>query len=153
METLLALELVRATESAAIESARFMGRGDRMEADRAAVEAMRKTFDEVEMDGTIVIGEGERDEAPMLFIGERVGMAEPGQPQIDIAVDPLEAPISSPWALPTRSPSSPRPSAEGCCTRRTRTWTSCASGQSRPGMSTFDCPFPKTCSAWRMRSA
>jgi fructose-1,6-bisphosphatase II len=61
-----------------------------MAADRAAVEAMRKTFDEVEMAGTIVIGEGERDKAPMLFIGERVGIAEPGQPEIDIAVDPLE---------------------------------------------------------------
>jgi len=90
METLLALELVRVTEAAAIESARYMGRGDRMAADRAAVEAMRKTFDEVEMAGTIVIGEGERDKAPMLFIGERVGIAEPGQPEIDIAVDPLE---------------------------------------------------------------
>src|SRR6187455_1407680 len=93
METLLALELVRATEAAAIESARFMGRGQRDAADHAAVEAMRKTFDEVEMDGTIVIGEGERDEAPMLFIGERVGMAHGTvgpYPQVDIAVDPLE---------------------------------------------------------------
>ena len=90
METLLALEMVRVTEAAAIESARYMGRGDRMAADRAAVEAMRKTFDEVEMRGTIVIGEGERDEAPMLFIGEQVGTGEPDQPEIDIAVDPLE---------------------------------------------------------------
>ena len=73
METLLALEMVRVTEAAAIESARYMGRGDRMAADRAAIEAMRKTFDEVEMRGTIVIGEGERDEAPMLWIGEQVG--------------------------------------------------------------------------------
>ncbi len=90
METLLALEMVRVTEAAAIKSARFMGRGDRMAADRAAVEAMRKTFDEVEVRGTIVIGEGERDEAPMLFIGEQVGTGEPDQPEIDIAVDPLE---------------------------------------------------------------
>ena len=90
METLLALEMVRVTEAAAIASARYMGRGDRNGADRAAVEAMRRTFDEVEMGGTIVIGEGERDEAPMLWIGEPVGMAEPDQPQIDIAVDPLE---------------------------------------------------------------
>ncbi|HYI21618.1 MAG TPA: fructose-bisphosphatase class II, partial [Candidatus Limnocylindrales bacterium] len=90
METLLALEMVRVTEAAAIESARYMGRGDRMAADRAAVEAMRKTFDEVEVRGTIVIGEGERDEAPMLFIGEQVGTGEPDQPEIDIAVDPLE---------------------------------------------------------------
>ncbi len=90
METLLALEMVRVTEAAAIASARFMGRGERDAADRAAVEAMRRTFDEVEMAGTIVIGEGERDEAPMLYIGEQVGQAAPGQPEIDIAVDPLE---------------------------------------------------------------
>ena len=90
METLLALEMVRVTEAAAIASARFMGRGERDAADHAAVEAMRVTFDEVEMAGTIVIGEGERDEAPMLYIGEQVGQAAPGQPEIDIAVDPLE---------------------------------------------------------------
>ena len=90
METLLALEMVRVTEAAAIASARYMGRGDRMAADRAAVEEMRRTFDEVEMNGTIVIGEGERDEAPMLYIGEQVGMGVAGQPEIDIAVDPLE---------------------------------------------------------------
>ncbi len=90
METLLALEMVRVTEAAAIASARYMGRGDRHAADQAATEAMRRTFDEVEMGGTIVIGEGERDEAPMLYIGEQVGMAEADQPQIDIAVDPLE---------------------------------------------------------------
>src|SRR5215471_3744592 len=90
METLLALEMVRVTEAAAIASARYMGRGDRMAADRAAVEAMRKTFDDVEIQGQIVIGEGERDEAPMLYIGEQVGVALAGQPEIDIAVDPLE---------------------------------------------------------------
>ncbi len=90
METLLALEMVRVTEAAAIASARYMGRGERDAADRAAVEAMRRTFDEVEMAGTIVIGEGERDEAPMLYIGEQVGIGDPGQPEIDIAVDPLE---------------------------------------------------------------
>ena len=90
METLLALEMVRVTEAAAIASARFMGRGDRMAADRAAVEAMRRTFDDVEISGQIVIGEGERDEAPMLCIGEQVGIAMAGQPEIDIAVDPLE---------------------------------------------------------------
>jgi fructose-1,6-bisphosphatase II len=90
METMLALELVRVTEAAAVESARYMGRGDRHAADKAATESMRKTFDEVEMAGTIVIGEGERDKAPMLYIGERVGVGAPGQPEIDIAVDPLE---------------------------------------------------------------
>ena len=88
METLLALEMVRVTEAAAIASARFMGRGDRHAADRAATEAMRRTIDDVEMHGTIVIGEGERDEAPMLWIGEPVGTRGPGHVAIDIAVDP-----------------------------------------------------------------
>ena len=90
METLLTLEMVRVTEAAAIASARIMGRGQRDEADLAAVEAMRAAMDEVEMRGTIVIGEGERDEAPMLWIGEPVGTHGPGDVQIDIAVDPLE---------------------------------------------------------------
>jgi fructose-1,6-bisphosphatase II len=92
VEKLLALEMVYVTEMAAIASARLMGRGDRMEADRLATEAMRKAMDEIDMHGTIVIGEGERDEAPMLYIGEQVGTGgEDGSaPQIDIAVDPLE---------------------------------------------------------------
>ena len=93
MEQLLALEMIRVTEAAAIASARFMGRGEKDEADRAATEAMRATMDEIEFAGTIVIGEGERDEAPMLWIGEPVGR-RPGDgeeaPEIDIAVDPLE---------------------------------------------------------------
>ena len=90
METLLALEMVGVTEAAAISSARLMGRGDRHAADRAAVEAMRSTLEDVEVNGTIVIGEGERDEAPMLWIGEPVGKRGPGHVAIDIAVDPLE---------------------------------------------------------------
>jgi fructose-1,6-bisphosphatase II len=90
VETLLALEMVRVTEAAAIASARLMGRGDRDGADRAATEAMRKAMDEVEMRGTIVIGEGERDEAPMLWIGEPVGARGEDHVRIDIAVDPLE---------------------------------------------------------------
>jgi fructose-1,6-bisphosphatase II len=93
MERLLALELIRVTEAAAIASARLMGRGDTMDADRVAVEAMRRTFDEIPIDARIVIGEGERDEAPMLYIGERVGDpsgAAGEAPEIDIAVDPLE---------------------------------------------------------------
>ena len=91
-EQLLALEMVRVTEAAAIASARFMGRGDRHEADRAAVEAMRRTMDEIHIAATIVIGEGERDEAPMLFIGEQVGRTDGAvpPPEVDIAVDPLE---------------------------------------------------------------
>ncbi|HET7474295.1 MAG TPA: class II fructose-bisphosphatase [Candidatus Limnocylindrales bacterium] len=94
MEQLLALEMVRVTEAAAIASARFMGRGEKDEADRAAVEAMRRTMDEIEFAGRIVIGEGERDEAPMLWIGEPVGLRGPAASddvqRIDIAVDPLE---------------------------------------------------------------
>jgi len=90
MEQLLALEMVRVTEAAAISSARFMGRGEKDEADAAATEAMRRTMDEIEFAGRIVIGEGERDEAPMLFIGEEVGRHEPEAESIDIAVDPLE---------------------------------------------------------------
>jgi fructose-1,6-bisphosphatase II len=94
VEELLALEMIRVTEAAAIESARFMGRGAKDEADAAATEAMRRTMDEIEFDGRIVIGEGERDEAPMLYIGERVGRPGAGSqgdiPAIDIAVDPLE---------------------------------------------------------------
>jgi fructose-1,6-bisphosphatase II len=90
MEKLLALEMAYVTEAAAIASARLMGRGDRHEADRVATEAMRAAMDEVEMAGTIVIGEGERDQAPMLYIGEQVGAAVDGAPEIDIAVDPLE---------------------------------------------------------------
>ncbi|HEX5013397.1 MAG TPA: class II fructose-bisphosphatase [Candidatus Limnocylindrales bacterium] len=91
MEQLLALEMVRVTEAAALASARYMGRGEKDEADRAATEAMRRTMDEVEFAGTIVIGEGERDEAPMLYIGEEVGRHDDEDvPQIDIAVDPLE---------------------------------------------------------------
>jgi fructose-1,6-bisphosphatase II len=92
MESLLALEMVRVTEAAAIASARLMGRGERDEADRAATEAMRAAMDEIAMAGTIVIGEGERDKAPMLYIGEQVGTQGDGAaaPEIDIAVDPLE---------------------------------------------------------------
>jgi fructose-1,6-bisphosphatase II len=86
----LALEVVRVTEAAALAAARFVGRGDRDGADRAATEAMRKTFGYVHVRGRVVIGEGERDEAPMLFIGEAVGDSAADAPEVDIAVDPLE---------------------------------------------------------------
>src|ERR1700716_59407 len=82
------LELVRITEAAAISAARGMGHGDNDRADEAAVEAMRKAMDEVAFHGTVVIGEGERDEAPMLYIGEKLGRGE--GPEVHIAVDPLE---------------------------------------------------------------
>ena len=83
----LALELVRVSEAGALGASRWMGRGQKNEADGAAVEAMRRAFDSVAIDGTVVIGEGEMDEAPMLYIGEKVGA---GGPAMDIAVDPLE---------------------------------------------------------------
>ncbi len=84
----LALELVRVTEAAALASARMVGRGDKEGADQAAVDAMRNVLDSVSMDGVVVIGEGEKDEAPMLFNGEQIGDGTP--PEVDIAVDPLE---------------------------------------------------------------
>src|SRR6266853_3496158 len=93
LESDLALEFLRVVENAAIESARTMGQGDRTLSDQVATEAMRKTMDSIPMHGTIVIGEGERDEAPMLYIGERVGAEFPDGrevPEVDIAVDPLE---------------------------------------------------------------
>jgi fructose-1,6-bisphosphatase II len=90
MDRNLALEVVRVTEMAAIASARLMGRGSKNESDQAAVDAMRRTFDMLNIDGTVVIGEGERDEAPMLYIGERVGRGTQSAGPVDIAVDPLE---------------------------------------------------------------
>ena len=83
----LALEVVRVTEAAALSCSRFMGRGDEKAADQAAVDAMRRALNGLAIDGTVVIGEGERDEAPMLYIGEKVGS---GGPKVDIALDPLE---------------------------------------------------------------
>lgn len=88
MDRNLALEFVRATEDAAISSARWMGKGNERAADEAAVTAMRKRFSDITINGTIVIGEGERDKAPMLYIGEKVGAGN--GPEVDIAVDPLE---------------------------------------------------------------
>src|SRR3974390_1384270 len=97
MDADLSLEFLRVVEQAAIACAHTMGQGDRHRSDHVAVEAMRRVMDTVPIDGTIVIGEGERDEAPMLYIGEKVGMghargSRPAAafPQVDIAVDPLE---------------------------------------------------------------
>jgi fructose-1,6-bisphosphatase II / sedoheptulose-1,7-bisphosphatase len=87
MDRNLALEAVRVTEAAALAASRLMGRGDEKAADQAAVNAMRQTLGAIAIDGTVRIGEGERDEAPMLYIGEEVGS---GGPPIDIALDPLE---------------------------------------------------------------
>ena len=90
LDRVLVLEMVRVTEAAAIAASKLIGRGDEKAADAAAVEAMRRAFDGLYIDGTVVIGEGERDEAPMLYIGEKVGGAPGRGPKIDIALDPLE---------------------------------------------------------------
>ena len=90
LDRVLVLEMVRVTEAAAIAASKMIGRGDEKAADAAAVEAMRAAFNDLEFDGTVVIGEGERDEAPMLYIGEKVGSAIGTGPKIDIALDPLE---------------------------------------------------------------
>jgi fructose-1,6-bisphosphatase II len=98
MDRNLALEFVRVTEAAAIASSRLLGRGDPNAADQAATTAMREGFARIVMDGVVVIGEGERDEAPMLFIGERVGTGE--EPAVDIALDPLECTNSVAYGRP-----------------------------------------------------
>jgi fructose-1,6-bisphosphatase II / sedoheptulose-1,7-bisphosphatase len=90
LDRVLVLEMVRVTEAAAISASKLIGRGDEKAADAAAVEAMREALNDLYMDGTVVIGEGERDEAPMLYIGEKVGSAIGKGPKIDIALDPLE---------------------------------------------------------------
>ena len=94
----LALELVRTTEAAAMSAARWMGRGDKNAADQAAVNAMRLLFNTVDMDGVVVIGEGEKDEAPMLYNGEQMGTGVP--PKVDIAVDPIDGTRLTALGLP-----------------------------------------------------
>jgi hypothetical protein len=89
LDRVLVLEMVRVTEAAAVAASKLIGRGDEKAADHAAVEAMRVALNTLELDGTVVIGEGERDEAPMLYIGEKVGAAQGSGPRIDIALDPL----------------------------------------------------------------
>ncbi|MFW2831273.1 class II fructose-bisphosphatase [Sphingomonas sp. ID0503] len=98
LDRVLVLEMVRVTEAAAIAASKLVGRGDEKAADAAAVEAMRAAFNELEFDGTVVIGEGERDEAPMLYIGEKVGKGT--GPKIDIALDPLEGTTLTAKAFP-----------------------------------------------------
>src|SRR5919108_2263380 len=98
MDRNLAFELARVTEAAAMAAARWMGRGDKNSADQAAVTAMRMTLNNVDMDGIVVIGEGEKDEAPMLYIGERVGNGIP--PEVDVAVDPIDGTTLTSKGLP-----------------------------------------------------
>ncbi|MGA2007956.1 MAG: fructose-bisphosphatase class II, partial [Solirubrobacteraceae bacterium] len=95
----LALELVRVTEAAALGASRLIGRGDKEAADQAAVNAMRHMLDSVHMDGVVVIGEGEKDEAPMLFNGERIG--DGSSPSVDIAVDPVEGTTLTARGMPS----------------------------------------------------
>ena len=89
MDRNLALNLARVTEAAALSAGKWLGRGDKNAADGAAVDAMRRMFDTVDIDGTVVIGEGEIDEAPMLYIGEKIGTKK-GEEEVDIAVDPID---------------------------------------------------------------
>lgn len=91
----LGLSLARVTEIAAIECGKWMGRGDKNAADQAAVNGMRRMFDTIDIDGVVVIGEGEKDEAPMLYIGEKIGKASELAPEVDIAVDPLDGTTST----------------------------------------------------------
>ena len=128
MDSDLSLDFLRVVEQAAIACAHTMGQGDGHAADKAAVETMRREMDTVPINGTIVIGEGERDEAPMLYIGEKVGLANKNgvqvYPEVDIAVDPLEGTNLCATGARTRSPCWRPPNAEVCCTLRTSTWRS-----------------------------
>ncbi len=90
MDRNIAINLVRVTEAAALGSAKYMGRGDKNIADQGAVDNMRRMFDTMDINGVVVIGEGELDEAPMLYIGEKIGACKPDSPEVDIAVDPLD---------------------------------------------------------------
>ncbi len=96
----LGLDLVRVTEAAALAAGRFMGRGDKNAADKAAVDAMRLVLNSIDINGVVVIGEGEKDEAPMLYNGEHVGSAGPNSPELDIAVDPSMEPVRLPSVGP-----------------------------------------------------
>ncbi len=100
MDRNLPVNLGRVTEAAALACAKFLGKGDKEMADQAAVDAMRRMFDTVDIEGTVVIGEGEMDEAPMLYIGEKVGMRSDGDIKVDIAVDPVDGTTSVANGLP-----------------------------------------------------
>ncbi len=131
----LAMELVRVTEAAAMAAGRWVGRGDKNGGDGAAVDAMRQLIGTVSMRGVVVIGEGEKDDAPMLFNGEKVGNGE--GPDCDVAVDPIDGTTLMARACRTRWPCSPSPSAARCTTRRPcSTWRSSRSARRRPTPST-----------------
>ena len=132
LDRVLVLEMVRVTEAAAIAASKLIGHGDEKAADAAAVEAMRIALNDLYMDGTIVIGEGERDEAPMLYIGEKVGSAIGKGPKIDIAVDPLEGTTILRRPGPTHSPCLPLPNMATCSMRPMSIWTRLLSGRGIP---------------------
>jgi fructose-1,6-bisphosphatase II / sedoheptulose-1,7-bisphosphatase len=134
MDRNLALEVVRVTEAAALASSRLMGRGDEKAADQAAVDAMRRSLNGLAIDGVVVIGEGERDEAPMLYIGEKVGA---GGPRVDIALDPLEGTTIT--AKGGNNALSVVAMAEegGSSTRPTSTWTRSRSAAACPRASSI----------------
>ena len=100
MDRNLALDMVRVTETAALKAAKYMGRGDKNAADQAGVDGMRRMFDTIDIEGLVVIGEGEMDEAPMLYIGEIVGKGGPDAVKVDIAVDPVEGTVSVANGMP-----------------------------------------------------
>ena len=146
MEKELSLEFLRVVEQAAIACAHTMGQGDRHNSDQVAVEAMREVMDTVPIDGTIVIGEGERDEAPMLYIGEKVGtdQRDATRPQVsdevDIAVDPLEGTNLCATGAPNAIAVLAACERAGCCTRPTSTWRSSSSARLARTRSSLDAP-------------
>ena len=132
----LSLEVLRVVEDAAIASARTMGMGDPHTADQAAVESMRRCLDTIAIEGTIVIGEGERDKAPMLYIGEKLGSAkdQAGALTVDIAVDPPEGnnlAQPAPRVIPCWQPLN----KVACCTHPTATWKRSSSARRRKALS------------------
>ena len=140
MEADLSLEFLRVVEQAAIACAHTMGQGDRHKSDQVAVEAMRKVMDTVPIDGTIVIGEGERDEAPMLYIGEKVGLVNARNlhglkliafAEVDIAVDPLEGTNLCATGAPNAIAVLAASNRAACCTRPISTWRSSSSARAR----------------------
>ena len=140
----LALEIVRVTEAAALAAARWQGTGDKEGGDQAAVDAMRKMLESVEMDGTVIIGEGEKDEAPMLYNGERVGTGNP--PGVDIAVDPVDGTRLLGRGTPRLAGRPRRGARPGPCSTPAR-WSTCtrwSSGPPRPTSSTSTPRSPTT---------
>ena len=130
LERILSLEIVRVTERAAVSSARLRGHGKDKASDQAAVDAMRRELNKLPIDGTVVIGEGEIDEAPMLFIGEKVG--KKNGPKVDIAVDPLEGTTLCAKNMPGRSLQLRWPKPVRCCMRPIATCRRLQSGPAIP---------------------